>query len=117
MSIVDDQELRNMREIVIDEMIDLMTFAEVIYTRDDVEECKNILEEHLYALAGAQNPSAAKDCVRDTVLRLNEINSKTGGDLIDSGKRDKICDYFSKSGAMLGYNKEYEDVTEKWREW
>ncbi|HUI93069.1 MAG TPA: hypothetical protein VLX68_12550 [Chitinivibrionales bacterium] len=117
MNIVDNQELINLRDDAIDGMIGYLSFEDATYTRDDVEECKNILEEHLVMLSRARNNATATECVKETVQRLNDLNSKVGGELIQSDQRGEISEYMCKAGAMLGFNKEYEDVTEKWREW
>lgn len=117
MSIIDNEDLQSLRDSVIEGMLDYMSDAEVSYTKEDVEQCRRILEEHLEALSKVDDRDSAMVCVKVTVLRLNALNEKAGGELFETDQREGICEYIIKAGAILDFNGEDEDVTEEWREW
>jgi hypothetical protein len=117
MSIIDNEDLQSLRDSITGGMLDYMSDADVTFTKEDVDECRRILEEHLECLAKVQDRDSAMVCVKTTVLRLNALNEKAGGELIETDQREGICEYIIKAGALLDFNGEDEDVTEEWREW
>ena len=48
---------------------------------------------------------------------MNELNHRTGHDLIETDQREEICAFIIKAGAIMGFNAEGQDVTDQWREW
>ncbi len=112
-----DGDLKATRKSVIDGMLDYMVDGETGYEKSHVEECNRILEQHLDALAGASDCASALECVKVTVLRLNDLNGRAGHELIETGQREEICEYISRAGSLLGFHDDAEDVTEPWREW
>jgi hypothetical protein len=117
MSVKDNEELKSLRDCVIEGMLDHLACGDTGYTKEDVERCRRILEEHLDALSEVHNRDAAMVCVKATVQRLNELNEKAEEGLIEADEREGICEYIIKSGVLLDFNGEDEDVTEEWREW
>jgi hypothetical protein len=117
MSLIDNEDLQSLRDSITGGMLDYMSDADVTFTKEDVDECRRILEEHLECLAKVQDRDSAMVCVKTTVLRLNALNEKAGGELIETDQREGICEYIIKAGALLDFNGEDEDVTEEWREW
>ncbi len=116
MSIKNNTDLKSLKDSTIDGMLDYMD-DDVEYTKKDVEVCGRILDNHIDALSQAQDRSSAMQCVKDTILKLNELNEKAGEELIETDQREEICEYIIKAGVLLGFNDENEDVTEEWREW
>ena len=116
MPIKDNTELISLKDSIIDGMLDYMD-DDVEYTKKDVELCERILDDHINALSKAHDRNSAIQCVKDTVLKLNELNEKAGEELIETDQREEICEYIIKAGALLGFNDENEDTTEEWREW
>jgi len=113
----DNNDLKTPKAKILDGMLDYMADGDVDYTKDDVEKCGLILEEHLGALAKIEDQASAMDCVKNTVLKLNDLNQNAGEELIETVQREEICEYIITAGAILGFNGPDEDVTEEWREW
>jgi hypothetical protein len=82
-----------------------------------VAECTEILDTYLRAIQLATSRPEAMTVVKGTVLRLNELNDRYDGDLIETDERELIAGFIIKAGELLGFNGENEDVTEEWREW
>ena len=117
MSIRKNAELKTLKEWIIQGMMEFMDVADVNYEKVDVEECGRILDEHVDTISKAEDRDSAMECVKATVLKLNELNEKTGHELIETDQREDICAHIIRAGALLGFNEEEEDVTEEWREW
>jgi hypothetical protein len=117
MNIKTNPELKSIKDALIKGMLDYRADGGATYTKAQVEKCRRVLEEHLEAISNAKTRNAAKECVRGTVLKLNELNEKAGYELIETDQREEICKYLIRAGALLGFNGENEDITEEWREW
>ena len=117
MNIQTDPELKALRDTLIKGMQDYRAEGGAGYSEADVETCRRLLEEHLDALSGARHRDAANDCVKATVLKLNKLNEKAAYELIETDQREDICKYLMRAGALLGFNREDEDITEEWRDW
>jgi hypothetical protein len=117
MSIQDDAELKAKRDNLVGRMFDCRIKVQAGHTQADVEECRDILEKHLEVVSAAADRDAAMRCVRTTVLSLNELNEKVGGALIETTEREDICAYIIRTGVLLGFNGENDDVSEEWRDW
>ena len=90
---------------------------EVAYDESGVALCAEILCGHLTALQQARDRNGGLDCVRSAVLKLNELNARCGGELIETDGRETICAFIIRAGALMGFNAKGEDVTYEWREW
>ncbi len=120
------EELTEMKAEIIDGMISYMESDEDDdgdfdpgYSKDAVEECASILHKYLEELT---SPDLAADsakimaAVKGTVLALNALNEKCGGNLIETDQREGICELIIRAAAAAGLPSE-EDITEEWREW
>ncbi len=117
MNIQADPELKGIKDALIKGMLDYRADGGASYTKAHVEKCRRLLEEHLDAISNAPSRDAAKECVKATVLKLNELNEKAGYELIETDQREDICKYIIRAGALSGFNGKDEDVTEEWRDW
>jgi len=117
MSIKTDRELKKVRTTLIKGMLDYRADGDAGYSKADVEKCRHILEDHLEAISRARGRDAANECVKVTVQKLNKLNQKAGYELIETDQREDICKYIMRAGALLGFNREDEDITEEWRDW
>ncbi|MBZ0235202.1 MAG: hypothetical protein K8M05_22935 [Deltaproteobacteria bacterium] len=98
-------------------MRDYMESDEAAYDEADVEECARILSEHATATRSVTDRKDALELVRGTVLRLNKLDERCDGTLIETDQRETICTFIIRTGHLRGFNAENEDVTEPWREW
>jgi len=116
MDLTHDEQLTTLKTSLLDDMREYMAEGDVEHDADHIEECGRVLDAHLAALAAAGDRDAGLACVRETVLKLNELNERAGEELIETGERETICEFIIRAGALLGHNTEDEDVTEEWRE-
>lgn len=98
-------------------MIGYMKDAGYPYTKRDVNDCINILVEYVNDMEQTKSKEEGMLLVKKSVLALNELNSKCGGGLIETGERDQIGEIMIGASADMGYNTMDEDVTWEWREW
>lgn len=110
-------DLMNLKKSLITEMLEYMEDGDVDYTKSDVGEYNRILEEYFKSMSRAENRVTAMQCVKSTVMELNQLNEKAGEDLIETDQREDICEFIIMTGTLFGFNQEDEDVTEEWREW
>ena len=90
---------------------------DVSYDEQHVAECERILNEHATSIDRSRDAAAALVAVRNTVMKLNALNDRCDGALIETDQREQICEFIIQAGAMRGFNRPDEDVTEEWREW
>ena len=50
-------------------------------------------------------------------LALNALNEDCGGNLIETGEREALCDLIERAAREAGLPESDEDITEAWREW
>lgn len=98
-------------------MLGYMDSGSASYSKDDVDKCREILTSHAESLEQTKDRAHALELVKSTVIRLNRLNEDAAGGLIETDQREEICEFIVKAGAIMGFNSEAEDVTEKWREW
>lgn len=98
-------------------MITYMEMSNPSYTKNEVNECIKILRNHVDQISKTKSKSQAKELVKSTVFKLNNLNEKSEHQLIETGEREIICDIIIKVGHEKGYNKLEEDITEEYREW
>ena len=55
--------------------------------------------------------------VQKTVMKLNALNEKSHGGLIETDQREMICEIINLAAAYAGYDAGTRDLTEEWREW
>jgi hypothetical protein len=117
MNIRANPELKGIKDALIEEMLDYRAEGGASYTKADVEKCQRLLDRHLVAISGARDRNSAKECVKATVVKLNQLNKKAGYELIETGQREDICKFLIRAGELLGFNGPKEDITEEWRDW
>lgn len=117
MKLKDNQKIKAAKVWIRSSMMDYMTSTDVSYTEEDVDECIEILNDHLDDLEKVKSKSEAMKLVEKTVLDLNDLNADCDGELIETDQRENICEVIIQSGFLMGYNAEDDDVTEEWREW
>ncbi len=98
-------------------MIEYMKFAKPSYTEKEINECTKILTQYISDISKTNSKDEAMSIVKSTVLQLNELNEKTGLELIETEERERIADIIIAATHAKGYNAIEEDVTEEWREW
>lgn len=87
------------------------------YTPEDVSACGKILDDYIECLAGAAGDHAAvSECIQNAVSQLNALNEKCGGCLIDTWRRDRLCDYINSAIESVGLVQEA-DLTLQHRMW
>jgi hypothetical protein len=85
------------------------------YTRADIDECMRIVDTYLVEVRRTA-PTGLLPLVRDAVLRLNALNDRCEGALIETDQREDLCQILLVAARSAGM-KEQGDVTEPWREW
>jgi hypothetical protein len=98
-------------------MISYMESAKPSYSKRDVDECISILNEYTKQIAATTTKEQGMQIVKSTILKLNDLNDKCNGELIETGEREQIAEIIILAGNKKGYNAIDEDITEDWREW
>ncbi|QBP40979.1 hypothetical protein [Paenisporosarcina antarctica] len=89
-----------------------------IFTEENINATNIVLNSYTKRLIELKdNPSSAEimDCVKEVVLKLNELNEKYDY-YIDTLEREELCDFIIEAAQLVGLEAE-EDITEEWREW
>jgi hypothetical protein len=98
-------------------MISYMENASPSYSKRDVEKSVAILNEYLKQIVATTTKEQGMQVVKSTILKLNDLNNKCNGELIETGEREQIAEIIILAGNKKGYNAIDEDITEEWREW
>lgn len=117
MKLADNEELLGIKAELIEGMTSFIEDGDGDYSNEEIEKCDAIIVQFLISADGAKNKVDFMDQVKKSVLSLNELNASAGESLIETDQREQICEIVIKAGALKGYNKEDEDITEEWREW
>jgi CubicO group peptidase (beta-lactamase class C family) len=99
------------------EMLDYIEPEFSPYDKTSVEECIDILDEHLKQINACKSKDESLKITEKTVLQLNDLNKKTSYTLIETAQREKIADIIIMAGYLKDFNSMDEDITEEWREW
>ncbi|MDB4932351.1 MAG: hypothetical protein JWM10_4835 [Myxococcaceae bacterium] len=110
-------EFEHLQSTIIAGMRAYLADGGAAYSEADILDCSRALGEHCAAMQQVETNQQARALTRTTVLRLNELNERCGGALIETDQREQICALLIRAGARRGFNREDEDVTEQWREW
>lgn len=87
------------------------------YTQEDVSAIGEILDEYIDCLISAEgNPDFISKCVRDAVLKINELNESCEGYLVDTWRRERLCAFINSAASTAGLSQE-KDVTLEHRMW
>lgn len=88
------------------------------YSQVDVDECGRILDAFLELL---ETPDQSNDsilkAVEDAVVKLNKLNKRCRGRLIETSQREQICALIIAAAKRAGLVSSIYDITEPWREW
>ncbi|KAF5046713.1 hypothetical protein DSECCO2_467900 [anaerobic digester metagenome] len=87
------------------------------YTQKDVSKVGEILDEYIDCLLSAEgNPDSISKCVRDTVLKINELNDICKGYLVDTWRRERLCTFINSAVLNAGLSQD-RDFTLEYRMW
>lgn len=123
-----DSDLSRVRQRLLEGMIDFMQPDDEEdddpedwdcgYSQEDVHECATILDEYLAELdsPAVASPEDVRKAVEKVVLRLNALNERCDGGLIETDQREDLCELILVSARGAGLDTD-EDITEQWREW
>lgn len=98
-------------------MLSYLDYESATYEEEDIDGCRDILLHHADELEQASTRDEALKIVETTVNQLNDLNERAGQNLIETGERENICEFIIRAGAIMGFNRDDEDITEEWREW
>ncbi|MBK6688353.1 MAG: hypothetical protein IPG45_28015 [Deltaproteobacteria bacterium] len=113
-----DEELATLHASILRGTREYLEEEEAVpYEDEDVTSLSLILQDHVSALASATSEEDALAKLRNTVLRLNELNEKCNGELIETDQREDICAFLILAAVNRGFNAGRVDQTESWREW
>jgi hypothetical protein len=110
-----DQNIDSLIRDLKDNMENYMKDANPSYSQSDIEECIDLLSNHVISVYKTKSKDEALKIVESTVLKLNVLNDKCDGTLIETNEREQIAEIIILAGNKMGYNDV--DITEEWREW
>lgn len=97
-------------------MLEYIEMSKPSYTKDNVEELIKILNDYTAEIANANSKEEGLNIVKVTVEKLNKLNEKCDYQLIETIEREQIAAIIIVESSKRGYNKQEDDITEKWRE-
>jgi hypothetical protein len=89
------------------------------YTQKHIDSCAKIIDEFFASLEGMgerKNEETITAIVKSVVVKLNKLNAKSEGNLLETDQREDLCDLVLCAAKQAGLESN-EDVTEEWREW
>ena len=90
------------------------------YTQADIDRCARIIDGFLASLEGLpkgkRNESILK-LVKAAVLKLNKLNERCDGALIETYEREQLCELIITATKRAGLVSDVYDITEEWRAW
>ncbi|MGP7818679.1 hypothetical protein [Niallia sp. 01092] len=89
-----------------------------LFTEENLEATNEVLNAFILQLQNlGENTTdeAVIACVKNVVLRLNEIN-ETFEYFIETMEREELYEFIVEAASIAGLQWE-EDITEEWREW
>lgn len=127
-------ELHASKDALLDEMRDYQRFGgaededdpdfdpdfDAGYGPADIQRCGEVIDalfEELQQVPGDGREAAILAAVKDAVLALNALNDDCGGNLIETGEREALCDLIERAAREAGLPETDQDITESWREW
>jgi len=112
-----NQEIKEIEKRLKQGMLDFIEPGTTTYTFKDVDNCMQIISEHLSLIEQTANKEEGLKMVEKTILALNELNEKCDYEIIETDQREDICEIIILAGNLKGYNSREDDITEEWREW
>jgi len=127
-------ELLELKKKAIDEMVSYMKYGaadseddpeydpdfDAGYTQKHVDRCSKIIDEFfasLQAVANRNRNAGILKAVKVTVGKLNTLNDRCDGGLIETDQREDLCALINRAAKQAGLESDQDDVTEEWREW
>jgi hypothetical protein len=129
-----NQEILEAKRALIDGMIEYMKYGGAVdendpeydpefdagYTQEHVDLCSEIIDDFLASLEKA--PEAQKNkyimtAVKKAILKLNKLNEKCDGGLIETDQREDLAKLINLAAKHAGLESSDDDITYKWREW
>lgn len=117
MKLTGDKEIDNQIIHLIKSMENYMKEENPSYTQNDIDICASILVDYTVNIYKTQSKQEGMETVKSAVLKLNALNDKCKGSLIETGEREQIAEIIILASHKMKYNSMDEDITEEWREW
>ncbi len=112
-----DKEIDNLMINLKKSMEDYMKEANPSYSQKDIDDCIILLSDCTISIFKTHSKEEAMSIVKSTVLKLNALNDRCDGSLIETNEREQIAEIIILAGHKMKYNSIDEDITEEWREW
>lgn len=126
-------KLMKLKKKTLDGMIDYMKYGgaddendpeydpefDAGYTQKHVDQCSKIIDDlfdSLKAVSGAKRQESIMKAVKTAVVKLNKLNDKCDGGLIETDQREDFCELIISAAKQAGLESD-DDITEEWREW
>jgi len=94
-----------------------MSIGECSYKKENVEDCMEILLNHIDEINKTASKEEGMGLIEKTVISLNKINEECDYEIIETDQREDICEIICMTAYAKGYINQNEDPTEEWREW
>lgn len=112
-----DKQIDNLITTLKESMEDYMKDASPSYSKRDIEECVSLLLDYTRGIYKSKSKMEGLEIVKSTILKLNALNDKCNGSLIETNEREQIAEIIILASHNMKYNSMDEDITEEWREW
>ena len=128
------RDILRLRKAVLDGMVSYMKYGgaeseadpdydphfDAGYEQADIDRCARIIDGLLAALEdvprGKKNEAILK-AVKAAVVKLNRLNDRCDGSLIETDQREQLCALIIAAANRAGLVSDVYDITEEWREW
>jgi hypothetical protein len=90
------------------------------YTQKHIDQCSKIIDDlfaSLKAVSDKKRHESIMKAVRTAVVKLNKLNEKCNGMLIETDQREDLCELILSAAKQAGLKSDAGDITEEWREW
>lgn len=113
-----EDKLSSIKKNLLFSMLDYIADSEEQhgYTQVDVDK---LIDNFIFQLQKIQNPTEdiVMEKVQQFVLTLNNLNTLSDGNLIETNQRELLCDLIFIAVKNTGIQVPNTDFTEQWREW
>jgi hypothetical protein len=90
------------------------------YTQKHVDQCSKIIDDlfaSLKAASDAKRHESLVNAVKVAVVKLNKLNERCDGALIETDQREDLCELIISAAKQAGLKSGKADITAEWREW